>query len=879
MGMPDPKNDPGTDPAASPAPQAPAAQDPPFGFQTRLWSGTLTGSATEPSLGLYQGNLDYLFRSGDQLGARMQLSTDPTFALDQYGLNGRFGLGNSGNLRFDASALPPTDTYRIGSQLQFANGDLFNLDWNRSPLGQNYGGDGSFKLGSTGTGTTAFRVDEPNGTAQANTALNFDPNTRLNADWLRNRDGQLYGADAAFKLGEQGNGTAAFRVDEPAGTAQANTALNFDPNTHLNADWLRNRDGQLYGADAAFKLGEQGNGTAAFRVDEPAGTAQANTALNFDPNTHLNADWLRNRDGQIYGADAAFKLGQSGNGTAAFRVDEPAGTAQANTALNFDPNTHLNADWLRNRDGQIYGADAAFKLGQTGNGTAAFRVDEPAGTAQANTALNFDPNTHLNADWLRNRDGQIYGADAAFKLGQTGNGTAAFRIDEPAGTSMFNTKLKLNDDFSLNGDYSNTKAGRIYGADTAFKLGKDGDGTAAFRVDEPAGTSMFNTRLKWNDGFGLGADYTNTKGGAIYGADATFRLGQNGSGTSGFRVDEPAQTTSANTKLLFGNGDILNFDLSKSPAGHVYGADAAFGVGRDGKGLAGFRIDEPNGTSNYKLGASFPNGNELNATLMKDRQGTSFGVGGKLGFNDGAGSLGVDGKFGPYTDVGGSINFRNKDLEYSGVVRADNRDGPFRVSEFGAKLSTKGSDRYEFTAEAGYRPETHETYGRVGLTIHFGGGHSKPSRPITHAPDPVSLPEPVRPIASREPKATVSPEHQGLYEQAVSGVQRLNGNGARLPVEETAASLVVLAKQNDIRHIEYVSLGNPTSDGKQNLFIGDGTPGSPTARQAHIDRTQAAGTPLAESLQKMDAPPLAQTNAQPQVPGQEQTATPRRAAM
>ena len=44
-------------------------------------------------------------------------------------------------------------------------------------------------------------------------------------------------------------------------------------------------------------------------------------------------------------------------------------------------------------------------------------------------------------------------------------------------------------------------------------------------------------------------------------------------------------------------------------------------------------------------------------------------------------------------------------------------------------------------------------------------------------------------------------------------------------------------------------------------------------------RDRAAGTPLAESLQKMDAPPLAQTDAQPQMPGQEQAATPRRAAM
>ena len=433
---------------------------------------------------------------------------------------------------------------------------------------------------------------------------------------------------------------------------------------------------------------------------------------------------------------------------------------------------------------------------------------------------------HLNADWLRNRDGQqIYGADAGFKLGKDGNGTAEFRVDQPAGTSLFNTKLKFNDDFHLNADYGNTKAGQIYGADTGFKLGKDGNGTAAFRVDEPA------------------------------------------------------QTSSLNSKLRFDNGDTLNFDLSKSPAGKVYGADAAFGVWRDGKGLASFRIDEPNGASNYKLGASFPNGNELNATLTKDRLGNTFGVGGKLGFSDGAGSVGFDGKFGPVTSVGGSINFRNKDLEYSGVARLDNSTGPFRVSEFGAKVSTTGSDRYQFTAEAGYRPETHETYGRVGITIHFGGG-SKPSRPVTRADSGFDSGRAVdNAVADFRERQSVllRPENRGLYEQAVTGVQKLNGEGAKLPVQETAASLTVLAKENGLRNIDYVAMGNPTAGGKQNLFIGDGDPTGATSKQAHIDRAQAEGTPLRDSLQKMDRSPTAQTSGQQMpAPGQEPVAAARR---
>ena len=38
-----------------------------------------------------------------------------------------------------------------------------------------------------------------------------------------------------------------------------------------------------------------------------------------------------------------------------------------------------------------------------------------------------------------------------------------------------------------------TPSGQLYGADSAFKLGKDSNGTANFRVDEHAGTANFDT--------------------------------------------------------------------------------------------------------------------------------------------------------------------------------------------------------------------------------------------------------------------------------------------------------------------------------------------------------------------------------------------------
>ena len=531
-----------------------------------------------------------------------------------------------------------------------------------------------------------------------------------------------------------------------------------------------------------------------------------------------------------------------------------------------------NADYLF-RNGDLLGGqfrlstNPAFALdqygfnGKFGVGSSTLKFDAEAlqqsDSFKFVSGLQFADGNQLNADWMRTSSGQLYGAGGTFKLGKDGNGIANFRVDETANTAAFDTKLKFNEDYSLNADWTRTAAGQLYGADGTFKLGKDGNGTASFRVDEPNGTSLFNAKLKFDESTLFNADLTNTKNGRIYGADGTFGFGNGDKGTAGFRVDEPANTSSMKTRLEFANGSLLNFDLAKSPNGSVYGADGAFGLGQNGKGLASFRIDEPNQSSNYKLGASFENGTAFNAQLMKDRLGTSFGLDGKFDFDKGAGSVMLDGKFGPRIDMGASVKYKNENLEYSGHIRANNEFGPFKVSEFGAKVSTAGNERYKFSAEAGYRPENNEYYGRVGITIQLGGGSSRPSRPITRAEPGFESERSIDDAASttfKEKQSTLlKPEIKGLYEQAVSGVEKLNATGAKLPVGETAASLTVLAKQNGMQSIQYVALGNPTSGGQQNLFIGDGDPENPAAKKAFMDKVQATSAPMQDSVQKMNA--------------------------
>ena len=122
--MPDPKNE---QPAENRLGDPPPAKrdDEGLKFKMPLYGGTLSGGARELEPGVYLGNTHYLFRNGDLLGGQFKLSTNPTFAFDQYGFNGKFGVG-SGSLKFDAEGLPQSDTVKFGSGLLFASATSFS---------------------------------------------------------------------------------------------------------------------------------------------------------------------------------------------------------------------------------------------------------------------------------------------------------------------------------------------------------------------------------------------------------------------------------------------------------------------------------------------------------------------------------------------------------------------------------------------------------------------------------------------------------------------------------------------------------------------------------------------------------------------------------
>ena len=201
--MPDPKNEQFPDKAHTDPPPT-KSENEGLKFEAPLLGGNLSGGIQELEPGVFLGNADYQFKNGDFLGSQFRLNTGTDFAFEQYGLNGRFVIGKDGN------------------------------------------------------GAAAFRVDGPANTATFDTKLKFNEDYSLNGDWTRTAAGQIYGADGTFKLGKDGNGTANFRVDEPANTAKFDTKLKFNEDYSLNGDWTRTAAGQIYGADGTFKLGKDG---------------------------------------------------------------------------------------------------------------------------------------------------------------------------------------------------------------------------------------------------------------------------------------------------------------------------------------------------------------------------------------------------------------------------------------------------------------------------------------------------------------------------------------------------------------------------------------------------------------------------------------------
>lgn len=139
---------------------------------------------------------------------------------------------------------------------------------------------------------------------------------------------------------------------------------------------------------------------------------------------------------------------------------------------------------------------------------------------------------------------------------------------------------------------------------------------------------------------------------------------------------------------------------------------------------------------------------------------------------------------------------------------------------------------------------------------------------LPYAPPPVEAPQapPSSATVQQEPEAPpalllpTQPEHpdHALYQQVREGVAALDAKHGRTfdeASERMTASLLVLAKDNDLDRVDHVLLSNATADkpAGHTLFVVQGEPSDPAHQRAAMPTELAAQTSVEESMQQFDA--------------------------
>lgn len=125
--------------------------------------------------------------------------------------------------------------------------------------------------------------------------------------------------------------------------------------------------------------------------------------------------------------------------------------------------------------------------------------------------------------------------------------------------------------------------------------------------------------------------------------------------------------------------------------------------------------------------------------------------------------------------------------------------------------------------------------------------------PVAPAPDEASAPD----QALQDPTQPGHPDH-ALYQQIREGVEALDAKHGRSfdeVSERMTASLLVLAKDNDLERVDHVLVSNATREhpAGHTLFVVQGEPSNPAHQRAAMPTELAAQTSVEESLQQFDA--------------------------
>lgn len=147
-------------------------------------------------------------------------------------------------------------------------------------------------------------------------------------------------------------------------------------------------------------------------------------------------------------------------------------------------------------------------------------------------------------------------------------------------------------------------------------------------------------------------------------------------------------------------------------------------------------------------------------------------------------------------------------------------------------------------------------------TADVGGDATRQAAPPSSPSDEErDLPEHVAPpsaaLTESNPMQPGHPDHP-LYQQIREGVAELDAQHGRsfdATSERMTASLLVLAKDNDLSHVDHVLVSNATAThpAGHTLFVVQGEANDPAHLRASMPTAEAAQTPVEESLLQFDS--------------------------
>ncbi|UWU57400.1 hypothetical protein NDR96_00445 [Stenotrophomonas maltophilia] len=147
-------------------------------------------------------------------------------------------------------------------------------------------------------------------------------------------------------------------------------------------------------------------------------------------------------------------------------------------------------------------------------------------------------------------------------------------------------------------------------------------------------------------------------------------------------------------------------------------------------------------------------------------------------------------------------------------------------------------------------------------TADVGGDATRQAAPPSSPSDEeLDLPEHVAPpsaaLTESNPMRPGHPDHP-LYQQIREGVAELDAQHGRsfdATSERMTASLLVLAKDNDLSHVDHVLVSNATAThpAGHTLFVVQGEANDPAHLRASMPAAEAAQTPVEESLLQFDS--------------------------